>query len=58
MIPERQQTEIIAFVSEEARRLQYGKIIVEITVHDSKCTNITAETRRSKNLSADKRSVI
>lgn len=41
---------IIAMVDEEAERIGYGHIYVDITVHNGRPTNVQAETKRSKNL--------
>ena len=47
---EQQKQELIKFVTEEAHRMQYGKLYVEVTVHKGKVTNAQAETKRSYNL--------
>lgn len=44
------QEEITAFVAEEARRVQFGKLLIEVTVMKGHPTNIQCETKRSRNL--------
>ena len=44
---------ILGFLSEEASHIGYGKLTLEVTVHNGKLTNIQAtEVRRSFNLNA------
>jgi hypothetical protein len=50
MIPPEVKAQMIQLIEEETSRIQYGKVLVEITVHKGKCTNIQAETKRSVNL--------
>ena len=42
--------QILKFVSTELTRISYGKLYVEITVANSKATNIQCETKRSQNI--------
>jgi hypothetical protein len=44
------RNQIVAFIEEEARRIKFGKLLVEVTVLKGRCTNIQAETRRSLNV--------
>jgi len=37
-------------VKEEAERIRFGKVFVELTVYNSRVTNILAETKRSVNI--------
>lgn len=50
MISPEIKSQILSLVEEETGRIQYGKIMIEITVAKGKCTNIQAETKRSLNL--------
>jgi hypothetical protein len=50
------QKQIIDFVEEEARRIGYGKIIIEVSVHNGKLTNVQAETKRSMNINEGQQS--
>lgn len=43
--------QIIRFIQEETGRVGYGKLFVEITVANSRATNIQCETKKSMNLS-------
>jgi hypothetical protein len=38
---------------EEAERIKFGKVFIELTVHNSKITNLQAETRRSVNINQE-----
>jgi len=42
---------ILGFIADEADRIQYGRLTLEITVHKGKLTNLQAiEVKRSFNL--------
>ncbi len=47
-----QAQKIIEVIYEEAERIEYGKLLIEITVHNKELTNIQVETKRSKKLDA------
>lgn len=49
-MPTYTQEEIIRIVKEEAERIAYGKLLIEITVHKGIATNMQTETKRSNNL--------
>lgn len=42
--------QIRSFVDTEARRINYGKLFIEITIANGRMTNIQGETKRSMNL--------
>lgn len=49
---------IIKMIREEATRVDYGKLTVELTVHDKKITNVQSEyIRRSMNVNYDPQNV-
>jgi hypothetical protein len=50
MLNEEVKRQIIAFIEIETSRMQYGKVMFEITIHNSRVTNIQAETKRSQNI--------
>lgn len=50
MIEHEIQQEIITFISDEVKRIKFGKLLIEVTVMNGHCTNIQAETKRSYNL--------
>jgi len=51
--PEKQ---IIKVIREEAERVGYGKLAIDMTIHKGKVTNIQAEhVRRSENINYDKK---
>lgn len=41
---------LFVIVKEEAQRIGFGKVFIEITVNDKKITNLQAETKRSQNV--------
>ncbi|MFA6158888.1 MAG: hypothetical protein WC763_04700 [Candidatus Paceibacterota bacterium] len=53
IVPDEHMTKMVGFIEEEVSRIQYGKILIEITVLKGKCTNVQAETRRSMNLNEE-----
>lgn len=57
MIDPEVQEQIIAFISEEHRRIKFGKLMIEVTVMNGHCTNIQCETKRSHNLNRTERPV-
>ena len=42
--------QIIALIEEEAIRIEYGKLLIEVTVLKGKATNLQDETKRSMNI--------
>ena len=42
--------QIINFILEEAERIEYGKLLIEVTILNGKPTNIQGETKRSENI--------
>jgi len=50
MTEETIKEKIWEFVVEEGRRIQWGKLFIEITVQDGKLETIQAETKRTKKL--------
>jgi hypothetical protein len=42
--------DIMDFIRSEAKRIEYGKLMVECTVLKGRVTNVQAETKRSKNI--------
>ncbi len=53
MIALEKQKVIIDFIDEEARRIGFGIIIIEVNVMAGHLTNIQAETKRSMNIDRD-----
>lgn len=53
MIKPEIKSQIITFVEEEVDRIQYGKLIIEVTVMKGQATNVQGETRRSMNINND-----
>lgn len=41
---------VFAIMKEESERIKFGKVLIELTVHNSKITNLQAETKRSVNI--------
>lgn len=50
MIDPETQDQITNFISDEARRVPFGKLLIEITMMNGHATNIQCETKRSYNL--------
>jgi hypothetical protein len=47
------EREVLGFLADEAAHVGYGKLILEVNVHNGKLTNIQAtEVRRSYNLNS------
>lgn len=44
------EEQIVEFIHVEAKRIEYGKLLVEVTVNNGRITNIQAETKRSMNI--------
>ena len=45
---------LLGFIEEEAERIEYGKIVFEITVHNKKMTNVQSKpSTRSFSLNVD-----
>lgn len=42
--------QIISFITDESKRINYGKLFVEVTVANGRATNIQCETKKSMNL--------
>lgn len=50
MLNDEVKKKILAILEEETARMQFGKIIFEVTIHNSRITNVQAETKRSHNI--------
>lgn len=50
MIDSETQDQITTFIIQEARRVPFGKLFIEITMMNGHATNIQCETRRSENI--------
>ena len=47
MIKPENQKEIIDILQEEAERIKFGKIVIEVSISNKNITNIQFETKRS-----------
>ena len=47
------QKQIIDFINEEIKRVNYGKLFIEITITKGEAVNIQGETRKSERLVKD-----
>jgi hypothetical protein len=45
-----EEQKILDFIREEYERIKFGKLLIEISIHRGKCTNIQCETKHSSNL--------
>ncbi|MEQ9135747.1 MAG: hypothetical protein RLO51_11100 [Thalassobaculum sp.] len=50
MLSKEHEREILAFINSELGRVEFGHLFIDVTITNSRATNIQAETKRSLNI--------